>query len=408
MTILREPAAVPVAGVDRMDALDAVRGAAVLGILLANVIAMSGFPFLPPDHYRSIPLADWHPAAYFMVLFLVEAKFYSLFSLLFGVGFAVFVQRAAARGADAPRLFKRRLIGLLIIGLVHTLLIWMGDILLTYAIIGFALVPFLRKDDRTVLRWSGAMLLLPIGLYAAMFAGARLAGVAPQASGGTDAPPQFLIDAAAAFATGGYLDVVRANVIFTVAQVVRRFLLMFYPRVFGMFLLGFYIGRRNLFADLEAHSVLLRRVLGWGIAVGLPLAYIGARMEGNNMGVPGIAGLVETTVKSIGVPALSLGYAAGLCLLFVRVGGLRRAFAPAGQMALSNYLLQSAAALAIFYGLGFGLFGRVPLVVALGGAVAFFILQMIASRVWLTYAAFGPVEWLWRMFTYRRQVALFR
>ena len=77
-------------------------------------------------------------------------------------------------------------------------------------------------------------------------------------------------------------------------------------------------------------------------------------------------------------------------------------------MALTNYLLHSVAALAIFYGLGFGLFGRVPLVVALGGAVACFVLQMIASRVWLTYAAFGPVEWLWRMFTYRRQVPLFR
>ncbi len=296
----------------------------------------------------------------------------------------------------------------MIIGLVHTFLIWMGDILLTYAIIGFALVPFLRKDDRTVLRWSGAMLLLPIVLYALMFAGAWMAGAAPQPSGGSDTPPQFLMDAAAAFATGGYLDVVRSNVIFTVAQVVRRFLLMFYPRVFGMFLLGFYIGRRNLFADLEAHSRLLRRALVWGFTIGLPLAYIGARLEGNNMGVPGIAGLLETTVKSVGVPALSLGYGAGLALLFARVRGLRRAFAPAGQMALTNYLLHSVVALAIFYGLGFGLFGRVPLVVALLGAVACFVLQIIASRVWLTYAAFGPVEWLWRMFTYRRQVPLFR
>lgn len=157
MTSLAEPAAAPVQAVERMDALDAVRGAAVLGILLANVVAMSGFPFLPPDHYRSLPLADWHPTTYFLVLFLIEAKFYSLFSLLFGVGFAVFIQRAAARGANAPRLFKRRLTGLLIIGLVHTFLIWMGDILTTYAIIGFALVPFIKRDDRTVLRWAVGM-----------------------------------------------------------------------------------------------------------------------------------------------------------------------------------------------------------------------------------------------------------
>jgi uncharacterized protein len=409
MTIVHQPAAVPVQGTERMDTLDAVRGAAVLGILLANVTAMSGFPFLPPDHYRSLPLAEWHEPAFFLVLFLIEAKFYSLFSLLFGVGFAVFIERAAARGADPARLFKRRLVGLLTIGLVHTFLIWMGDILATYAIIGFALVPFIRRDDRTVLRWATAMLLLPIALYALMLASA-LAMSAPtqQVSEGGGAPPQFLMDAATGFATGGYADVVKGNVIFTIAQVIRRFLLMFFPRVFGMFLLGFYIGRRQMFANLDAHRPLLRRVFAWGTIVGLPLAFIGARMEGHSMGVPNVAGLLETTVKTIGVPILSLGYAAGLCLLFQRSGTLRRAFAPAGQIALTNYLLQSVAALAIFYGIGFGLFGRVPLVTCLVGAVAFFALQMIGSAAWLSRAAFGPVEWLWRMFTYRRAVPLSR
>ena len=408
MTMVHEAAPKPVQGTERMDTLDAVRGAAVLGILLANVIAMSGFPFLPPDHYRTLSLADWHEGAYFAVLVLVEAKFYSLFSLLFGVGFAVFVQRAAARGADAKLLFKRRLLGLLIIGLVHTLLIWMGDILATYALIGFALLPFLHRSDRTVLRWAAAMLLLPIALYGLMVAAVALAGPAPQPASGPAGPPQFLIDAAAGFATGGYGEVLRGNVVFTVANVVRRFLLMFFPRVFGMFLLGFYIGRRNMFADLDAHRALLRRVCWIGLALGLPFAYAGALIEGSNMGRPGLSGLAETTIKSIGVPVLALGYAAGLCLLFGRFRGLRRAFAPAGQVALTNYLLQSVAAVAIFYGLGAGLFGRVPLVIALAGAVIFFVLQMIASRAWLAIAAFGPAEWLWRMFTYRRRVPLLR
>ena len=126
------------------------------------------------------------------------------------------------------------------------------------------------------------------------------------------------MDAAQGFSTGGYVDIVKGNVIFTAAQVVRRFMLMFFPRVFGMFLLGFYIGRRNLFADLGSHLSLLRRMFVWGLAAGLPLAYFGARLEGNNMGVPSLAGLLETTIKSIGVPILSLGYAAGFALLFQR------------------------------------------------------------------------------------------
>ena len=408
MAMVQGPAAIPVQGAERMDVLDAVRGAAVLGILLANVIAMSGFPFLPPDHYRSLPLAGWHELSFFLVLLFVEAKFYSLFSLLFGVGFAVFIQRAAARGADAPRLFKRRLTGLLIIGLIHTFLIWMGDILATYAVIGFALLPFLRRDDRTVLRWAAGMLLLPIVLYTLMVVAAWAASLPPQDPGSGGAPPQFLMDAAQGFSSGGYVDIVKGNVIFTGAQVVRRFMLMFFPRVFGMFLLGFYIGRRNLFADLGSHLPLLRRIFVWGLAAGLPLAYFGARLEGNNMGVPSLTGLLETTVKSIGVPILSLGYAAGFALLFHKLRRLRHAFAPAGQMALTNYLIHSVAAVIVFYGVGFGLFGRVPLVVVLVGAVGFFVLQMIASRMWLDVAAFGPAEWLWRMFTYRRRVPLFR
>lgn len=408
MTSVAERSTAPIQGTERMAALDAVRGVAVLGILLANIFPLSGLAFVPADRYLALPLSAWHEPLFFLILFLIEAKFYSLFSFLFGVGFAVFVQRAAARGADAARLFKRRLTGLLIIGLIHTFLIWMGDILVTYAVIGFALLPFLRKDDRQVLRWAAGMLLLPILLYGLLAGVVALAGLPPQPPTPSGALPPLLADAADGFANGGYIDVVQGNAVFTAAQVARRFILMFFPRVFGMFLLGFYVGRQNIFANLDAHRPLLRRVFGWGMAIGLPLSLAGALIEGNNMGLPNVTGLVETTVKSVGAPALSLGYAAGLCLLFQRFRGLRDAFAPAGQMALTNYLLHSVAALAVFYGIGFGWFGRLPLAVAIGGALIAFVLQMIASRAWLARASFGPAEWVWRTFTYGRRVPLLR
>lgn len=414
MTLVREPAAAPVTGAERMDVLDALRGVAILGILLANVVALSGLGFVPENHYRTLPLAAWHPAIWFGILFLIEAKFYSLFSFLFGVGFSVFTSRALVRQADGVRLFKRRLTGLLMIGLVHSILIWMGDILLIYAILGFALVPFMRRDDATVLRWALGMLLLPMVLYA-MAAGAVALFVtvpaAPPPESVSPSPlPPVLQDAANAFAAGSYAEVVKANVVFTGAQVARRFVMMFFPRMFGMFLLGLYVGRLGVFANLSAHRRLLVRVSTIGIAVGLPLSYLGAALESSAIGMslPGARGLLETTVKTIGVPALSLGYAAALSLLFVRVAALRRAFAAPGQMALTNYLLHSVMGIAIFYGLGLGLWARVPLAIVMAGAIAVFVLQIVVSRVWLTYAAFGPVEWLWRMFTYRRAVPLWR
>src|SRR5262245_43396838 len=126
-----------------------MRGIAVLGILRVNIDAFIGYgftfvpPLPPPRGARFDDLTE------FLVEFLVQGKFYCLFSFLFGVGFSVFVQRAAARGQDAVRLFKRRLTGLLLIGLMHACLIWYGDILTNYAVIGFGLIPFLRRDDRT-------------------------------------------------------------------------------------------------------------------------------------------------------------------------------------------------------------------------------------------------------------------
>jgi uncharacterized protein len=393
----------PIQGAERMDVLDAVRGAALLGILLINIIPLSGLLFdHPPELERT------HAPTYFLLMFLVEGKFYSLFSFLFGVGFAVFVSRASARGADARRLFKRRLSGLLIIGIIHTLFIWMGDILATYALLGFALIPFLGRDDRTVLKWAGAMLFLPIPLYGLLVGLASLSSAAPPPPVADAPPPPILLDAVHAFATGSYADVVRGNAIFTLAGAARRFILMFFPRVFGMFLLGFYVGRRNVFADPAAHATLFNRVFVWGMVIGLPFSFWGAMLEGRALGFPTLGGLYETTVKTIGVPTLALGYAAGFCLLFQRLPRLRRAFAPVGQLALTSYISHSIAALIIFYGIGFGLFGRVPLVASVVGALAFFALQAFGSRVWLTYATFGPCEWLWRMYTYRARVRLFK
>jgi uncharacterized protein len=397
----------PVGTGERMDVLDAVRGVAVLGILLINVDALSGFAFIPPT---GVPGAGFDERTFFALSWLIEGKFYALFSFLFGVGFAVFVQRAGARGADPAQLFKRRLLGLVLIGFIHTFFIWMGDILLTYAIMGFGLVPFLKKSDRTVIRWAVTMFLLPIALYAVLVLGMAIVGAPPAAAApageSASALPPFLADAVQKFIHGGYLDVVEGNVAFTAANVVRRFVLMFFPRVFGMFLLGFYVGRRQMFANLAIQRPLVVRTMILGVAIGLPLAFVGARLEGAGFPEPNLRGLMETTVKSISIPALALGYAAALCLMFQGVPALMPALAPVGRMALTNYLMHSFIGTAVFYGIGLGLFGKVSLTYAVAGAAVVYLLQMVISRIWLSYAAFGPAEWVWRMLTYRRRFPL--
>jgi uncharacterized protein len=390
---------------ERIDVLDGVRGVAVLGILFVNIESLTGYSFLTAEQRAALAFSQWDGLAGWFVGVFVEYKFYALFSLLFGIGFSVFVRRAMEKGADAKRLFKRRLVGLLLIGLVHTVLIWFGDILVTYALLGFVLVPFLRKDDRSVLRWAVAMFVVPLALYVAGAAVVAISGAQPPERGGP--LPPVLADAAAAFANGNYLEVVKGNVVFTLANIARRIALMFFPRMFGMFLIGLWIGR-HLLDDLGSHGPLLRRVVRWGFGVGLPLAIVGHWVDGaEHLPAPLLIALDGVT-KSIAVPALALGYAAGLTLMFRRAPGLLRAIAPVGRMALTNYLLHSVAGIVVFYGLGFGTFARLSLLSALAVAVTFFLVQIVTSRAWLSHFAFGPAEWLWRSFTYQQRFDLKR
>ena len=119
-------------------------------------------------------------------------------------------------------------------------------------------------------------------------------------------------------------------------------------------------------------------------------------------------GLLEMIVESIATPLLALAYGAAICLVFLRFRGLASAIAPAGRMALTNYLSHSVAGVLMFYGLGAGFYGRLSYTYALLGCFGVFALQVIISRAWLSFALYGPAEWAWRTFTYRRRFPLFR
>jgi uncharacterized protein len=394
---------------DRVDVLDALRGVAVLGILLFNVAAFSGYEFLSPERARMLRWSAPDRVASFAIEVFVHGKFYSLFSLLFGVGFAVFMRRAESRGAVAASLFRRRLVGLLMIGICHSVLIWYGDILTLYALLGFCLIPFWRRSDATVLRWSLAMLALPIAIYGLALATVAATGVGAGGSPGRGGVPPFLANALDGFASGSYLAILKGNAVITGAGWLRRLLQLTPPKIFGMFLLGFYAGRSGLFEQVDTRLSMFRTVSRWGLVVGLPSSIAVAAMSGLPR-LPSLAGWIRTVLESIGTPALSLGYTAGLTLLFQHQKWRTRLLplASVGRMALTNYLLHSVAAVPIFYGIGFGLFRRVSLTIALVMALGFFVLQVFFSRWWLQRADYGPVEWLWRQFTYRQRFPLWR
>ncbi len=400
----------PVRGGRRIVTLDALRGFAILGILLVNIQVFYG-----PDFWLLLAgedvLSGLDLVLGFLVAFLVQAKFYSIFAFLFGLGLVVQTLRAEERGQSSGRLLARRLAVLALFGTVHAVLIWSGDILLTYALLGFVFLLFRRSPPRTLLIWAAVLLILPTLLLLAagllaLLATTTAAGAQAisEASAGQNELVRNLADSAQeAYGPGSYGEMV--------AQRLRELSLwasnlpVVGPTILGMFLVGGAVVRAGWLEDLEAHRTGIRRAIVIGLGVGLPLNLVAAyAMVLNPGGASGAALLwIGQACQLAGGPVLALSYIGLAATFFQRYAqtGLTRRTSAVGRMALTNYLAQSVVFTAIFY--GFGLYGQVSLAPALVMCLVFYVLQLFLSPVWLSCFSHGPVEWLWRILTYGRR-----
>jgi uncharacterized protein len=389
---------------ERIQALDVLRGVAVAGILLANVMVFFGLIFMPPDRVAALPTAAADRVASFLERVFVDGKFYSIFSLLFGIGFGVQLSRGGE--AALPR-FKRRLRILLGIGAIHAFLIWAGDILMLYAVLGFTMPWFARKSNRDLLRWTVILLAVPTTLYIVALAVWMLVGSgAPQSSAASGAPANIL-KFFEAIGTGGFKDAFVGNLVFLGGRWADLFATVRFPKVLGMFVLGLWTVRTGLALSPSEHRATLVRwsLLGW--SVGLPANIIAAwAFDHWSYLPPSVGGLLGTAMQAVGVPMLALGYAATVVLLVVDGRRFITVFAPVGRMALTNYLMHSVICVVLSYGFGFGLWWRVGASRALAIAAAIIVVQIPLSAWWLSRFRFGPVEWIWRRLTYGRPLAL--
>lgn len=401
----------PVAETDRAELLDALRGFALGGVCLANLF-VSFSQWNEPGALPAAALATaaTDPTAAFLIRALVDGKFYSLFSLLFGIGFAVQLQSATARGDVRLRTYRRRLWVLLGIGLVHLFFLWSGDILAFYALVGLLLVRLRHLSDRALWRWVVVLLVLPVPLWAIFWL-----------SGGWKAPVPLTLGIPF-YAVAQVL--VKPLGVTTVYQItantdwgfalkalrlgafVRAGNLLFEWRVFkvlAMFLVGLWLGRHQVFRQLEAYRPLLRRVAVWGLAWGLAASLLNAYLNHNAAYYEGqAAGLSFAVLYALGVAPLALGYAATFALAWQRPGAQQvlRQLVPMGRIALTCYLSQSLIGTFLFTGLGLGWVGKVGPTLLWPLAAAILLGQLLACRWWLQYFRFGPAEWLWRSLTY--------
>jgi len=312
-------------------------------------------------------------------------------------------------------LFKHRLFWLLVIGVLHAYLLWAGDILSIYAVMGFLLILFRRKTNRSLLKWAFALMVVPILTYLLLYV-LFVAFVPPAAVAKLDAGRiDFWRESLKKASQGSYLQIVTDfNLNYIVARYASLIFEMRLPKVLAMFLLGFYAYRRGVFQDLSGHQPFIHRFLIYGLVFGLVANFAFAALAGKEAVLPpSPAGIVGVITYAFGVPALALGFIALVATLWQRwqTAVWRRLLtflAPVGRMALTNYLLQTVICVLIFYGYGFGRFGTVGATGATLIALAIFLFQILLSSLWLKYFIYGPMEWIWRQLTYRQRLNLRR
>lgn len=417
-------ASLPVAGArapqpiethERIHTLDMLRGFALFGILLVNMafFKSSFYALTIGGTWTSLP----DQIATTAIRFFAEGKFFTIFSFLFGLGFAVQLERAEARGARVVPSYLRRLFALLLIGIAHVVLLWYGDILTTYALLGFVLLLFRKRRPRTLLVWSVILMALPFlftaaiaGLVALLMSSPAFATVMNEQTSDSNAWfAQLAAQAATVYANGSFGAIVVQRL---QDYAFAAFGLIFYfPMVLAMFLLGLYAGKRRIFHNITAHRDLLRRMLVWGLGIGLVSNAVYVLTYDARYAWTDLAStLLATATATIGAVSLCFAYISGLALLSERQGWRERLspLAAVGRMALTNYLLQSLVCTTIFYSYGLGLFGQVGPALGVLLAVVIFALQIPLSVWWLRHFQYGPMEWLWRTLTYLRPPALRR
>lgn len=329
----------------------------------------------------------------FLELTFIEGKFYTIFSLLFGVGFSILLSRSRAKELVFHRFFLRRVFFLFLFGVAHAILVWHDDILQYYALCGALLLLFVAVRTRTIIAVAAVALLAPILIK-------LLGGIPPdlfnQAQDALLNRFGFTRDTILqTWTRGSYGDIVRVNLSkwFGQASFLVTSGMLF--KIFGCFLLGFCIGRHEIHKKLELYRPIVKRIAIWGIAIGLPLNVIYAASFGSRSWLEVLSG-------TLGILPLSAGNASLLCLIWLGPKGPERLrhFAPVGRMALTNYVGQSVICTLVFYSTGLGLGGTMGPTLYLPIGFAVYGFQVIASRLWLERFRFGPLEWLWRMLTY--------
>ncbi len=391
----------------RIDSLDAIRGVAVMGILLMNIVdmAMPGYAYYDPTYYGGDEGVNFLTWALNYALF--DGKMRGLFTMMFGASTVLIAERAAASGENPARVHYARMFWLLVFGLIHAFLIWYGDILVLYSIAGALAYVAWRWSPRTLLAIGVALLaiklLIGVGLYSTLVQ-------LEEAANAPDAPAevqQEWRDTLAAMTPptpesqleayrGSYVDALEARTPVALYIIMSAHPLAI-PDTLALIAIGMALFRLGFFSGAWAPRT-YRRIAFWGFVVCAPL-YIPLIYWNDVTGFSPITHqITEALHLTLLRPWLTLAHAS-LVILFAQSGAARwlaERLGAAGRMAFSNYLGTSIVVTLFFNGYGLGWYGRLERWECYLVVPVVWALILLWSKPWLGRFAYGPFEWLWR------------
>ena len=415
--------AAPVQNAERITALDSLRGFALLGILLMNIVAMGMYGAAYDDPTVTGGATGANLGVWAVMHVLAEGKMRCLFSLVFGASVILLTSRLEAR-RDAGDVYYRRTLWLLVFGIVHAFLLWEGDILYPYALCALILYPFRNVGPKRLLIIGAVLLALNAGAYIVQSFGQREMLQNGRAAEQAEKQGKKLTDKEKAakaeyerwrvFARptaeelkkdaaewrGSPLSVIQAR-----AKVVGFYHGMPYYApmnwdIWCMMFIGMGLIKLGVLSAKRSYRFYALLVL-IGYGVGLPLNTWSAVAIIRSNFDPALQTLTQSTYD-LGRLSIALGHL-GLIMILAKAGWFRwlmSSLGAVGQMAFSNYIFQSVVTAFLFTGYGFAMYGKLQRYQLYYVVAAIWVVQLIASPIWLKYFRFGPLEWCWRSLTY--------
>lgn len=382
----------------RIELLDVYRGFAILGIFVVNIVIMNS-TFLNQDEFAKQWTSNVDIAVQKVLQLFFYTKFFPIFSLLFGLGISMQAMKLSEKGKLSKAFFFRRMFFLFVFGVLHIVLLWSGDVLNMYALLGLLTVFFISKSNRLILGLSVFFLLFPFYdfLFEQLF---MFLGYDPGI---------FLKDYTGEsvnqiITNGTYLEGIQLRILeyFSNLPMLIGFLA---PIALSMFLLGMYLGKNKIYESLDVFILKIKKpvliVTVLSNVYRILFLYVIVKLD-----VYKIAIARQLFIKLMVVSDVIMGlfylWIIGWLWYNTSIKSIFKPLKYVGKMALTNYIMQSFIGLILFSSIGFGLYEMMSPSQTFIAAISVFIFQVIVSKAWLTYFQFGPLEWLWRCLTYKK------